>query len=190
MDCRNSFIRSVSNHYARIIIFCLSRSSRNTLRLISSTASNPSFPFAAFSRNLVTVASSIEFLIFCHPPQTAVIFASCTNCVRAAENGWYTTVSWTLIILANVRFVEHIVTFFDAGSTYEVSKTCEVSLPPMMDNNHFGALCLQVMRRSVRRMPVSGSIRRDKVSTAITCVDLSFHGQYFRQFAVETSSQE
>jgi len=157
MECRNSLWASVLNDYAITIIFCLSRSSLNTLRLISSTASNPSFPFKAFSRNLVTVASSIEFLIFCHPPQTAVIFASCRNCVRATENGWYTTVSWTLMILANVRFVEHIVTFLDTGSTYEVSKTCEVSLPPIMDNNHFGALCLQVMSRSVRRMPVSGS---------------------------------
>jgi hypothetical protein len=39
-------------------------------------------------------------------------------------------------------------------------------------------------------MPVSGSTVRDSVSVAMTCVDLSFHGQYFRQFAVETSSHE
>ena len=38
-------------------------------------------------------------------------------------------------------------------------------------------------------MPVHGSTDRDNVSTAITCVDLSFQGQYFRQFAVETSAQ-
>lgn len=39
-------------------------------------------------------------------------------------------------------------------------------------------------------MPVLGSISRDKVSTPTTCVALSFHGQYFLQLAVETSSQE
>jgi hypothetical protein len=37
---------------------------------------------------------------------------------------------------------------------------------------------------------VSGSTVRDKVSTAMTCVDLSFHAQYFLQFALETSSHE
>jgi hypothetical protein len=42
------------------------------------------------------------------------------------------------------------VTFFDSGSTYEVSKTCETSVPPMSELIHFGALCLQVIRRSVR----------------------------------------
>jgi len=39
-------------------------------------------------------------------------------------------------------------------------------------------------------MPVDGSTFRDNVSTAITCVVLSFHGQYFRQLAVDTSSHE
>ena len=39
-------------------------------------------------------------------------------------------------------------------------------------------------------MPVSGSMERERVSTAITWVDLSFQGQYLRQLAVETSSQE
>jgi hypothetical protein len=39
-------------------------------------------------------------------------------------------------------------------------------------------------------MPVSGSTVRDNVSVAITCVDFSFQGQYFRQLAVETSSHE
>lgn len=39
-------------------------------------------------------------------------------------------------------------------------------------------------------MPVAGSTCRARVSTAITCVLLSFHGQYFLQFAVETSSHE
>ena len=38
-------------------------------------------------------------------------------------------------------------------------------------------------------MPVEGSMARERVSTAMTCVDLSFQGQYFRQFAVETSDQ-
>ena len=41
-----------------------------------------------------------------------------------------------------------------------------------------------------RTIPVEGSTDRDSVSTAITWVDLSFHGQYLRQFAVETSSHE
>lgn len=41
-----------------------------------------------------------------------------------------------------------------------------------------------------RTMPVDGSTERDRVSTAMTWVDLSFQGQYLRQFAVETSSQE
>ena len=39
-------------------------------------------------------------------------------------------------------------------------------------------------------MPVDGSADLDSVSTAMTCVDLSFQGQYFRQLAVETSSHE
>lgn len=39
-------------------------------------------------------------------------------------------------------------------------------------------------------MPVSGSTTLDNVSTATTWVDLSFHGQYLRQLAVETSFQE
>lgn len=39
-------------------------------------------------------------------------------------------------------------------------------------------------------MPVFGSTVLDMVSTATTWVDLSFQGQYLRQFAVETSSQE
>jgi hypothetical protein len=39
-------------------------------------------------------------------------------------------------------------------------------------------------------MPVAGSTSRESVSTAMTCVDLSFHGQYLRQLAVDTSSHE
>lgn len=39
-------------------------------------------------------------------------------------------------------------------------------------------------------MPVALSIVRESVSTATTCGDLSFHGQYFLQFAVDTSSHE
>lgn len=39
-------------------------------------------------------------------------------------------------------------------------------------------------------MPVWESTTLDKVSTAMTWGDLSFQGQYLRQFAVETSSQE
>ena len=53
-----------------------------------------------------------------------------------------------------------------------------------------GAACEQVIRRSVRRIPVPGSMCRERVSTAMTCeVDL-FQGQYLRQFWVETSFQE
>lgn len=39
-------------------------------------------------------------------------------------------------------------------------------------------------------MPVLGSTVREMVSTAMTCVLLSFHGQYLRQLAVDTSSHE
>ena len=39
-------------------------------------------------------------------------------------------------------------------------------------------------------MPVAGSTDLESVSTATTWVDLSFHGQYLRQLAVDTSSQE
>lgn len=42
----------------------------------------------------------------------------------------------------------------------------------------------------MRRMPVEGSTCRDNVSTARTCWDFGFHVPYFRQLAVETSSQE
>lgn len=37
-------------------------------------------------------------------------------------------------------------------------------------------------------MPVSLSTDLESVSTAMTCVDLQFQGQYLRQLAVETSS--
>lgn len=39
-------------------------------------------------------------------------------------------------------------------------------------------------------MPVAGSTVRLSVSTAITCGVFSFHGPYFRQLLVETSSHE
>ena len=39
-------------------------------------------------------------------------------------------------------------------------------------------------------MPVAGSTDLDKVSTATTCGDFSFHGEYFCQLPVETSSHE
>lgn len=38
-------------------------------------------------------------------------------------------------------------------------------------------------------MPVAGSMRRLKVSTAMTWELSLFHGEYLRQFAVETSFQ-
>lgn len=39
-------------------------------------------------------------------------------------------------------------------------------------------------------MPVDESTCRDNVSTARTCWDLGFQVPYFRQLAVDTSSQE
>lgn len=39
-------------------------------------------------------------------------------------------------------------------------------------------------------VPVDGSIERERVSTEMTWLDDLFHGQYFRQLAVETSSHE
>lgn len=53
-----------------------------------------------------------------------------------------------------------------------------------------GAACEQVISRSVRRMPLLGSMCRESVSTAMTCGADLFQGQYLRQFCVETSSQE
>ena len=63
-----------------------------------------------------------------------------------------------------------------------------MSLPPNIERTHAGTVCLQVINRSVRRIPVSGSTLRERVSTAVTCVVLSFQGQYFRQLAVLTSA--
>lgn len=45
-------------------------------------------------------------------------------------------------------------------------------------------------RDGERTMPVAGLIVRERVSTAMTCCAFSFQGEYFCQFAVETSSQE
>lgn len=159
-------------------------SSRKTLRLISRTASKPSFPFLAFSEKAVTVASSTAFLTFCHPPHKAVILASCTNCVRFDPSGWYVTVSLTLMMFEKVRLWEIMVTFFDAGSTYEVSKTCDVSFPPISEFSHFGALCLHVIRRSVRSY--------DDVSTRDeeARVEKSIQFQWMRQrFAISCQPQ-
>lgn len=41
-----------------------------------------------------------------------------------------------------------------------------------------------------RTIPVDGSTAREMVSTATTWLEDLFHGQYFRQLAVETSSHE
>lgn len=41
-----------------------------------------------------------------------------------------------------------------------------------------------------RTIPVDGSTTRERVSTATTWLEDLFHGQYFRQLAVETSSHE
>jgi hypothetical protein len=45
-------------------------------------------------------------------------------------------------------------------------------------------------RTGLRTMPVDGSTVRDRVSTAMTCLQLSFQGPYFRQLLVLTSSHE
>lgn len=203
--------------------FSSSRCSLKTRRLICRTASKPSLPRFAFWLNLSMLASSTLFLIFCHPPQSAVILASWLKSVEEEgtdRDGLYTTVSRTLRTLDHVRLVEHIVSFFETGSTYDTSYTWEVASPPKSERTHLGTDWLQVIRRSVRSYivanrishishtehsertielewnrwrlttPVDESTDLDNVSTATTCVDLSFHGQYLRQFAVETSSQE
>ena len=145
--------------------------SLNTRRLISKTASNPSFPRFAFWLNLSTLASSTLFLIFCHPPQSAVILASWSKSVEKGFNkdGRYTTVSRTLRTLDHVRLVEHIVSFFVVGSTYETSYTCEVASPPNSERTHLGTGWLQVIRRSVRnytlqRELVRGPVEKSKIS--------------------------
>lgn len=153
-DMYCNFVDSVASDLglATYITACsLNFSSPNAFLQCSNTISNPSLPLAAFFLNASTLASSTAFLIFCHPPHTAVMRASCWNCVTPGINdGEYVTVSCTLMMLQKVRFVEHMVTFFEAGSTYDVSKTRLVSFPPIMVRSHFGADCLQVMSRSVR----------------------------------------
>lgn len=87
--------------------------------------------------------------------------------------------------------------------------------PPRRVRTQAGAVCVQVIRRSVRSLrvsvkdeakggcgkrntkeggkytiPVDGSTVRERVSTATTWLEDLFHGQYFRQLAVETSSHE
>jgi hypothetical protein len=44
--------------------------------------------------------------------------------------------------------------------------------PPVSLRSHVGTFCLQVIRRSVRRMPVFESTSLFSVSTAITCSQL------------------
>ena len=83
---------------------------------------------------------------------------------------------------------------------------------PRRAETHAGQVWVHVIRRSVRScggflmlevwglrlwwrgekrtMPVAWSTLRDRVSTAMTWLEVLFHGQYFCQFAVETSDQE
>ena len=109
--------------YASSAFLCFSFSSPNTLLLISKTASNPSLPLFAFCSNRSMLASSILLLIFLKPPHSAVISAYWFSCVLSCPNaeavvsGLYTTVSRTLKMLFQVRFVEHIVTLFAVGDT-------------------------------------------------------------------------
>lgn len=49
---------------------------------------------------------------------------------------------------------------------------------------------LKSMASARLTMPVDGSTVRESVSTAMTCLQDSFHGPYFCQFDVETSSHE
>lgn len=81
-------------------------SSAKTSLLIANTLSNPSRPFFAFSLNLSTLMSSIALLIFCHPPHSATILASCSNTVLAwfFGSGRYTTFSCTVNRSLHVRF--------------------------------------------------------------------------------------
>ena len=64
-----------------------------------------------------------------------------------------------------------------------------MQLPPIMAMTHAGADWVHVIRRSVRKMPVLGSTFRERVSTAMTCEEDLFHGQYLSQLAVDTSFQ-
>ena len=75
--------RNVGIHIYNAILSLLSFSfsSPQTRLLISNTASKPSLPFWAFCRNRSMLASSIFVLIFCQPPQSAVILAFCSNIV-------------------------------------------------------------------------------------------------------------
>lgn len=62
------------------------------------------------------------FLIFCQPPQSAVISALCMNVVLGADavddaDGWYVQVSRTLMRSDMVMFMEQRVSFFATGST-------------------------------------------------------------------------
>ena len=43
---------------------------------------------------------------------------------------------------------------------------------------------------AIRTIPVGLSMLRERVSTERTCVHLGFHGEYFCQFAIDTSSHE
>lgn len=141
--------------------FSSSRCSLKTRRLICRTASNPSLPRFAFWLNLSILASSTLFLIFCHPPQSAVILASWLKSVEEEgtdRDGLYTTVSRTLRTLDHVRLVEHIVSFFETGSTYDTSYTWEVASPPKSERTHLGTDWLQVIRRSVRSYIVANRI--------------------------------
>lgn len=78
---RLSLSLSLSAYIAVNCLFLLS--SAKTSLLIANTLSNPSRPFFAFSLNLSTLISSIALLIFCHPPHSATILASCSNTVLA-----------------------------------------------------------------------------------------------------------
>ena len=62
-------------------------------------------------------------------------------------------------------------------------------LPPKIARTQSGQVCVHVIKRSVRRIPVAGSTWRERVSTATTWEDFWFQGQYFNQFAAETSAQ-
>src|SRR5271170_2017954 len=77
--------------------------------------------------------------------------------------------------LAQERLTDLRTTVLAFGSTSLISRTYETPVPLVIARTQEGTFCLQVMRRSVRRIPVFGSTSRLIVSTAMTCSQLYFY---------------
>jgi hypothetical protein len=84
----------------------------------------------------------------------------------------YVHVSLIRSKFAQVRLTDLRTTVFDFGSTSLISRMYDTPFPPVKVRTQDGTFCLHVIRRSVWRMPVLGSIRRLRVSTAMTCSQL------------------